>query len=276
MEGITLETNKLRFLLCRDIDNPSSTRIAEKFVPISPCFDGVLLCGPFYDGLVSTAESRAVAEADIASVIAQFENVVCRVLYLPSETDPNSCLTEQLHLTPNSVNMHGRQLNLASRLYAMGFTERSNNTKEGKVPASVDRSEASDDELEDVSVQAGLSVSIVQEMLEARSMQNTAELAAGIFVLNYSFAHTLSQVLFHMPGLLESSGLDLLIVSSDSEEAGRLPAKLGKLSIASLKSLRCGGHYTVVELERENSEAAWHTSSVRTHNLDDKIDFSAN
>ncbi len=263
----------MRILLCRDIDSTSSTLMAEKFVPQSPIFDAVILCGPFIHEPCVSDEARSIAEGDIASLIAQFENIVCRVIYLPSSTDPASCLIDQLHLTPNSVALHARQLNLAKDLFIMGFTENDDLNSASPIPKSVDRSDESDEELEGVTVNSGTSSSMIEDMvLSVGSTEACSDRPTGIFALNYRNSHTLNHMLFNMPMALSASCIELCIVSSDSEECSRLPSKLGKLSIAALKSLRIGGYYTIVELQRSDSENGdrWHTTSITTQCLSDE------
>lgn len=57
----------------------------------------------------------------MALTIAQIENIVCRVCYLASADDPSSSREKQLHLTPNSVNIHGRTMLLADNLAIGGY-----------------------------------------------------------------------------------------------------------------------------------------------------------
>lgn len=280
-----------RFLVCSDVDGNSASKLAEFFVPTEPRFDAVFLCGPFTHSKISNEEEKAVAEGDIASVIAQFENIVCRVIYLPSEYDPPEVLINQLHLTPNSVNVHARRLNLAEKLYVMGFSEKGEKrvlSKDKKVVADDrDRSNESDDELEDVEVASSTSVSIIKELLAhgeeqlsaesdetpaaeplAYSAQSASSQDTGIFMLNYRFSHTLNQLLFHMQRELDSAGTSLMIISSvDCAETARLPVKFGKLHIAAPKSLRDGGHYVVVNVSYDPAAGKWSDISIEACQL---------
>ena len=73
----------LRLLVVHDVDIHSSSLLAEKYVPLTPEYDAVLAIGPFYHAPLDNQnklEDYAVAEGDIASSIAQLENIVCRVL----------------------------------------------------------------------------------------------------------------------------------------------------------------------------------------------------
>jgi hypothetical protein len=263
MENINLEPNSYRFLLCRDIDAQSALKIAEHFVPLSPIFDGIILCGPFIHDDLTSPESEAVAVGDIASIIAQFENIVCRVIYLPGPQDPHETLTHQLHLTPNSVNIHGRQLNLTNSLSVVGFTEKNDSA------VSVDNKSNQDEDEEDsenIDVKSGLSISIVQELLQ-NATQQSPTIASRIFALNYTYSHTLNQFLFHLPTELAEASVGLCIIASDNKEMSRLPAKFGGLSIAALKSLRKEGYYTIVEMTRDDSTRKWAVTNNETHSL---------
>lgn len=274
---------RFRFLVCSDVDAVSATKMTEKFVPSEPEFDAVILTGPFCHRAVLTKEDMAVMEADMASIIAQFENIVCRVVYLPTEYDPPDVRTEQLFLTPNSINIHGRQINLTSNLRILGFGEKNQELHVGKIPRNVDRSAESDDELEDVAVASGQSASIIQEMLSNSTPGNndtevepgtslkpssSTESGSGIFLLHYRFSHTLNQLLFHMPHDLDNAGISLCIISSsECPETARLPTKFGKLNIAAPKSLRKDGQFLVVDIAFNESTKAWDKITIESRTL---------
>lgn len=279
------EPNFVRLLVIADVDIASASLITEQFVPQAPHFDAVLLCGPFCHEEPSTGEEHAVAMSEIGSIIAQLENIVCRVIYLGSAKDPTSSIEGQLHLTPNSVNIHNRLLPLAKNLFALGFAETSENLSSSGLPADNDRSAESDDELEGVEVQSGSSsVTSIEGLLKASV---TARLGAasehnaptdptrdkkkcglGMFVLNYKFMHTLNHVLFHMPEELEAAGIKVCILppALNTVEPVRLPKTFGSLSIAALGSLRVNGQYTVIELSRANQ--VWTPQAVDRYTLD--------
>lgn len=274
MENFLIQPSKLRILIVSDLDNASASRLSEKFVPISPQFDAIIVCGPMvHDMTYQSKEEQAIALGDIASILAQLENIVCRVVFLPSEEDPPSVLTNQMHLTPNSIGIHGRRLNLTSELFVMGFAERGDNKK------NIDPSEPiiGQEELENMEIISGLSINIIQEMLSVREetinekgsletniKSNNSIFETGIFVLNYRYAHTLNQFLFHVNNELDAAGIDLCIISSSqNEETTRLPKKLGKLNIAAPKSLR-QGYYTIVELVQHDK---WVVSNIETCRL---------
>lgn len=242
---------KYKFLVCSDIDGPSSGRIAEKFVPINHKFDLCILIGPFAHDKIDNIENNAIINGDISSMIAQFENIVCRVIYLPIESDPLNILTEQIHLTPNSLNIHGRYLNLTSNLSIMGLSEKGKNITHGKIDSSVDRSVESDDELDHIDIIKGESIKIMNEMInncciELCSNSNSSYISDGdgkqkgsdnkgmilkmsgentvdnnmmsnIFLLNYHYSHTLNHFLFHMTSQLEEANIHLAIITTSSQ-----------------------------------------------------------
>ena len=282
MEYFAVSQTKYRFLVCSDIDGQSATKLTEKFVNQDPEFDAVILSGPFTHQELTTPEEIAVMGGDIASMIAQFENLVCRVIYLPSEYDPINIRNEQLNLTPNSLNIHGRQINLTNNLKLLGFSEKNEQLNSGKIPLNVDRSAESDDELEDVAVVSGQSSSIIKEMLQKSIMNNNEEqrnnittttpppttMNTGIFMLNYRYSHTLNQLLFHMNTELGAANISLCIITSaDCPETSRLPVKFNKLNIVAPKSLRQGGHYVIVDIEYNTMTQLWDNITINAHIL---------
>lgn len=250
--------------------------LAEKFVPLEPTFDCIICCGPLTHNCDwSTDEGHAIAQGDMASIIASLENIVCRVIYLPSETDPTSSFSKQLHLTPNSVNIHARRLALRESLFVMGFTETSID-----LSATVatnrddrDRSAESDDDLDGFEVQSGNSSieTIENIILEGRertlpcaeSTSPSLSAANGIFVLKYKFAHTLNHFLFHMPESLEAAGINCIVIPPSESTVGeglKLPATFGSFSIVQPGSLRNEGKYSTIRLELV--EGSWNVVSV--------------
>lgn len=260
-------SNKLKILLISDIDIISASLLAEKYIPNLPEFDLVVACGPFTHGNLNSSEEIAIAEGDMASTISQLENIVCRVVYLPTEDDPPSSLSKQLHLTPNSVNIHARYMSLKENLFVKGFTEKSQDLKTGKLPRDIDRSPESDDELENVEViSSASSVDIINEIctnFDEDNMDNKVNNISnktGIFILNYKYSHTLNHVLFHMPEILSDNNINICVIPSNTEESKRLPQKLGKLNLIVLKSLKDGNNYTILNLVYENLN--WNVLSI--------------
>lgn len=211
----------------------------------------------------------SIYSGDIASIIAQFENVVCRVIYLPTEKDPPNTLADQMYLTPNSVGIHGRKLRLAPTLSIYGFAERSGDISNSNTLAE-DENNSRNEEVEDyndsVEFKSALSVSIINEIItaipdETSSPQTQKE--TGIFMLNYKFAHTLNQFLFHLSDNLEKAGIDLVVITSDNlDETSRLPATFGSLHIVAPKSLRLGRFFSVVEMVYQTDTNRWKVDSV--------------
>lgn len=112
----------IEILVVYDINMQTADQIAEYFVSSKPKFDLIIIVGPFNeDKALSTNEDLAVVEGDMASIIAQLENIACRVVYLSGGNDPRKTLIEQLHLTPNSVNLYARRLALRDGLFISGI-----------------------------------------------------------------------------------------------------------------------------------------------------------
>eukprot|EP01038_Epipyxis_sp_PR26KG_P004716 gene4716-6620_t len=272
METFSNQPNKLNILICSDIDSSSASRLAEKFVPQAPIYDAVILIGPFTHKQIESKEENVIVEGEIASIVAQFENIVCRVIYLCTpDFDPVDSLTNQSHLTPNSVNIYARKMNLTQNLYITGFSESGYNLQSSKIPSHVDRSDESDDELENVELKSGVSLSIIQELL-AHEEDSSAKLdsfkSTGILLMCYKYSHTLNQLLFHMSEQLDSAGVNLCVITSpNSEDATRLPKIFGKLAIAAPKSLRLGGFYTSVCLELNALDNMWKATSIDTESI---------
>ena len=231
------------FLVLYDTDIASASLLAEKFVALNVVVDAIVVVGPFIHKDVFKQEDLATAEGDMASTIAQLENISCRVIYLAADTDPPNSLVGQLHLTPNSVNIFARRLVLRDGLFITGHTETGAHLEGGKLPDHVDRSEESDDELENVEVKnSATSMSIIKEILQAgdaqqrkeieeetaakqsstsSSLNNDNVLFSGIFVMNYKYVHTLNYFLFHMSDELRDAGVSVCILP---HVTGELPS----------------------------------------------------
>ena len=152
-----------------------------QYVPKGPKFDMIVLCGPFTQMDCDSPEDLVVAQAKIADVIAQLENVVCRVCYLASNREPTKVVRDQLHLTPKSVNIHNRALPLANGFFVAGFAETEGNlvpvASEDKGPAAaLAGGEDSDGEVEGLGVETTNSTQIIDEMLN--KMCNPANIYA--------------------------------------------------------------------------------------------------
>ena len=268
-DSFPVNSDIINFLVVYDISTQKASQLAEKFVADAPKFDVILIIGPFTNAnKLSGAEELAVAEGDMASSIAQLENIACRVIYLPGESDPSDSLTEQLHLTPNSINLYARRLALRSGLYITGFTETGEDLVTGGAPDDFDRSEESDEEMENVEVKsASTSIKIMKEILAGESDSDIASADSGIFLFSYKFIHTLNHLLFHMGDEIAHSNVNLCIIPPTTEDALRLPAKFGKLAIVVPKSLRNGGSYCTIKMKQHSEKVEWQTVGVEHHTL---------
>lgn len=268
MENFLCSPHRIRLLICANLDNDSVGRLSERCVPSSPQYDAIIACGPFGTNVgTSTEEEDASKIADMASIIAQLENIVCRVIYLPSQKDPNVTVVEETHLTPNSITLHGRKFPLTKDLFISGFSE-PDLSSDSAAKISLDEDNNAE-ELEDVRVQTGHSVQVLKDILTLEYPPGDsapAVFSSGIFVLLYHFSHTLNHFLFHLSDELDAAGVDLCIIASDNEEVSRLPKKFGKLSIASPGNLQ-QGRFTEVELVKSSETGRWATISIESITL---------
>lgn len=124
------EGTTCRLLIVSDVDFQSATFLASQFVLQTTPFDAVLICGPFnvFDdsSCDKTLEQRAAAIGNMSCILSQFETIVCRVMFLPSENDPTfaaeSSSKRKRHLTPNSVDISHSLFPLSSFLFAAGLS----------------------------------------------------------------------------------------------------------------------------------------------------------
>ena len=241
MHGAFPPARRFRVLVVADIDLDAVNSLASKYVPDNAEeVDMIVACGPFTHAECTSDEEMAVSKANLAAIMAQLECIVCRVAYLASDHDPTEVLTSELHLTPNSVNIHARMLPLAKGLFLSGFAETRGNLRTNQV---TDGDE--DEELEGVTVTSGVaSVELLSELLqEVRGSRLRGEdggvagggnggeaegegespsqpaggdaealRGLGLFALNYKYSHTLNHFLFHMPEELERSQVGVAVV----------------------------------------------------------------
>jgi hypothetical protein len=288
--------SNIKILVIADVDHPSASLLVEKYVPSGHQIDLILLMGPFAYRECSSPEELALMTGDISAIIAQMENVVCRVCILGSDLDPSDILTEQMHLTPNSVNIHARRISLADNLDLMGFAETTGNLRGYEKPDDEDEHGEDVTPPEDLEVTATTSsVDVIGGLLEEVIVdtKNDTAAAAGaqagdtttnsnkgfcLFAFHNRYPTTLNSVLFHMPEKLAEAGVNLLIMPpsvtqfSDEGEGGGngaavvLPDKIGKLSIASPGSLRRDGCYCSISLSKGGT-GGWDVDSVDHHTL---------
>lgn len=246
------ETEKIRLLVVSDVNMISSTQLVEQIIQNLHAFDLCVVCGPFGCDDITSPENVAAAQGDMASILAQLENVVCRVVYLPGDTDPICTMVNQLHLTPNSVNIHGRSMQVLQDLYVAGFCEKSNNICDFE---SID-----DDEMDSVQVQSSTSVDAIKEVLLDSNQ------TSGIFILNYKFLHTLNHFLFFTNEALHQSGVSLIIIPSKIIGNINLTNHFQTITIIQPKRL-VDGYYCVVELDKDvapenKSSRKWNVGRV--------------
>jgi hypothetical protein len=274
----------LRLLILSDVDIDAAIALAEKFVPTSPPpFDVIVVCGPLSHHELSSPETEAVATGDMASVIAHLENIVCRVIYLPGDTDPAKAAAEQLNLTPNSVNIHARSLPLSTGLCISGFTEKGVDLAD--VASCQQQDDDGEQEHEDeqeagMQVQASSSAIAVQQVL-SKSLVNcfpppasvpSSALAdtppsspcCGIFCFNYKYAHSLNHFLFFQAEVARQACLRLLVIPSFADSNFVFPREHNEYVIASPRSLRLEGRYTTTELRRPRGTSSSNSTDTDT------------
>lgn len=274
-------------LILSDVDVDSAISLAEHFVSTSPPpFDVIVLCGPLSHHDITSPEMDAIATGDMASVIAHLENIVCRVLYVPSDQDPVRAATEQLNLTPNSVNLHARSLPLSSRLCISGFTERAADLNDAS-PQNIQRFAESEDEDEDAAgmqLQSSSCATAVQQVLSSSAdccfpdtqASATSEAGSssrgsapcGVFVFNYKFAHSLNHFLFFQSDVAREACLRLLVIPSFVDSNFEFPKTHSGYSIVAPRSLRLLGGYCTAQLELQGG--VWTATSVQDHCTDGK------
>jgi len=263
-------SKRIRILLVSDIDGDSANAMAEKFVRFDkPDIDCILCCGPFTRDSgnsvdwTQSKESYAIALADISSMIATFEQIQCRVVYLPSYLDPPTSYNQQLHLTPNSVNLHQRKMNLIDNLFIAGFTEASENLSV-ELDAHDDSEEyEAKDEVEVKSSTS--SIESIEAVLNTSGNNNHGQ-EEGIFVLKYKFAHTLNHFLFHMSDQVRESGVQFCIIPPVlNEDSVALPQQWGQMKIIVPSSLRLHNKYKILEFSQNSG--SWSLDKVEEQHV---------
>jgi len=261
MPGFQAVSTHLRFLIVSDIDARSVSKLAEYFVPKSPQFDCCIVSGPFTHFDLLSREDEAKSTGDMASIIAQLENIVCRVVYLPSDKDPISSLVDQLHLTPNSICIHARMLPLSDGLCIAGFTEKDETLNNALNLTDVDgSSDYNDEEVDGFDIKASTSINIMHEILNELAIEISTKtqrniIPTSIFLLNYKYSHTLNHFLFHSVNQLNDAGVNLCIISSTSTEGSGVifPETLHGLALANPHSLQLG-YYLVIDFKLQQQE----------------------
>lgn len=293
-----IRVQNISILVVADPDFVSVTALSEKLIQSKPSYDCIIVVGPFIHKDITTAEESAVALSDIAAIIAQLENIVCRVIYLSAESDPVKVLTQQMHLTPNSVNIHARKLNIYKNMFVAGFTEKSENINTVDLESMQDHDE---EEMTTKHLESQTTPSIIQELLlsefsceynfddltiekfhQSTNFQHSTTLPStedsgydsyGIFVFNYKYAHSLSYFMFHMNGIVDAANVKLCIipgVGSSASDASRLPRIFGGLSIVVPRSLRLEGEFTHISFKVKGSSGREiELEEIRTLNINE-------
>jgi hypothetical protein len=292
--------SEMKFLVLRDLDIASVSRLAEHFVHNSPQFTACIACGPFSpcpDD--SSPEDVALALGNAATTIAQLENIVCRVIYLPSAEDPVEMLFKELHLTPNSVNIHGRWLQLAPSLFIGGYTEKS------QLHAKEAAAESGDEDQEEQDGKATLESSnsgeVIREMLMNIPADNTDTGGSlslkissegdgddakpssegdgerkgphSIFMLDTAYAHTMNQVLFHARAEMAHAGVSTCICPSMENRDNSIvdaKKKIKDLNLLGPLSLKDKSKYLVLDYSRSGKETesiGWEMSNAQFHSF---------
>ena len=139
-------------------------------------------------------------------------------MYIASWEDPVDTIFKEMHLTPNSVNIHSRWLKLAPGLRIGGYVERSQISSQIINPSI---NEDSDSPLSSTIEEGEKSIDIVRELLTGAPVSaiDAAIEQTSIFVLRPKYSHTMNQFIFFCDDELKSSGTSLCIVPASSEVA---------------------------------------------------------
>jgi hypothetical protein len=240
----------LKLLVLSDVGIESVNALAEQLIQNPLDIDIIVCCGPFCNSIdwTKNKENCAISIGDMATIIATLEQIQCRVIYLPIDTDPMATLFTESHLTPNSINIHGRKMNLLSNLFISGFAETQESLLENDNINNRD-----DDALEGVELKSSNNtVQVIEDLISATSNDAVNIIPQqGIFVLNYLFTHTLNHFLFHMPERLETNSISICIVSTNQEKL-KLPSSLGPLTILTTHRLKTEKKYAIIDLKSIN------------------------
>lgn len=258
---------KLSFLIVREVTIATTILLSQKFVRENPFIDCIVCCGPFADieNWRTSNESAAIAKGEISSILASLENIVCRVLFLPSENDLPSLFSDFEHLTPNSINLHGRRLQLFDSAFISGYSE----AETDLVSTTSDNCNRCHDgeKQEQERSSSGVLPIVEQVLLKGKEEHDSSIKQFGIFVLDYKFAHTLNHFLFHMSNVLAECGVQLCILPK--KENVQFPPRIGNLTIVEAPSLRNEEKYVIIEFEKEGS--SWKIVNNFLKNIRDDV-----
>jgi hypothetical protein len=128
-----------RLLVISDLDLPTSSSLSEHLLQKKQHLQvdliiivGSLLPPPSNPSAITppqTLEQTSSNIGTLTTIISQLENIVCRIIYIPSSTTPTPLLKpSKTHntmprLTPNSLNMSNRFIKMSYKLGIVGYTE---------------------------------------------------------------------------------------------------------------------------------------------------------
>ena len=303
--------SSLKLLLLSDIDVESVTNLAENMIRSEEYqYDAIIVCGPFNQTTIDvfkkknsktnndvmkdfTSEQEGILVGELSTALAQLENIVCRVIYLSSEVDPKCILNEQMHLTPNSVNINKRHLPLVKGLNLSGITEVEESISvEDTImdSADADRPQSMDEETGSIEYESSKTNNEIEELLKkvsgddknkvkeetveeedddgnmitiTRPIESTDIVTPKrnddmIFILNYKYMHTLNKFIFHRPELLVRAGVNICILPQANDITSRLDNKvLNGITFVVIDSLRKEGKFTQIKLDRNDEDGTW-------------------
>ena len=167
---------------------------------------------------------------------------------------------------------------LMNNLYIAGFTEKmdtlSQTNNNDIFDCEIDDPDNAND---DFQVERSSSITIIHEILHSIiniTMQNSSSNDTNetknlpcnpstIFVLNYKFAHTLSQFIFNSSSVSDDAGIFLCIAPSSMEEKLEIPKKIGNITFAVPQSLRLGNYIVLtIASMSHNDTKKWGVESI--------------
>mmetsp|Transcript_5177 Transcript_5177/g.7174 ORF Transcript_5177/g.7174 Transcript_5177/m.7174 type:complete len:311 (-) Transcript_5177:84-1016(-) len=119
-------TYELKLLIVNDVDLECASQLVEWVLRREEIFDLCFVSGDFIHSsdFEETAQEESAREGAITSILAQLENIVCRVVYLPGPSDPAGLLSPNPpRLTSNSRNLHSKSLKILEGLQVIGYSE---------------------------------------------------------------------------------------------------------------------------------------------------------
>lgn len=260
----------MKCLIVSDIDSHTSTLCAEKLIKTNHEIDLIIICGPLcplntkhIDNKVHFINNKkelidytglCAATGDVSAIISLFENITCRVVYVPNAYDPflegehqnkpTYALNDPepylntIHMTPNSINIDCNYIPLSCGencdgdmeqipLVVAGYSEYPMLYQKQEPNASIN--EELEEEVENVE---GLEISASNSMCHISKLFGEVASAYGpktttvsngdgasamfnsIFVCNALYISTINQLLFHNLNSFRSIGCRFCIIPS--------------------------------------------------------------